>query len=81
MAFKSRQWLWKVAGLSVMGLLFVMQGAILTSVAGADSSEEIIRRVETLAYELDEGGVRIPGYGMSSEPGAPRLPVSTFAVE
>ena len=38
-------------------------------------------RVQTPDYELDARGLRVPGYGTNSIPGAPALPIWSTTVE
>ena len=38
-------------------------------------------RVQTPGYELDDQGLRVPGYGTNSIPGAPALPIWSTIVE
>ncbi len=71
------------------GVCAVMLGFLLIGVtpvaptAGATAGdvEDIQLRVQTPTYELDAQGLRVPGYGFESAPGAPRLPVWSTTVE
>jgi hypothetical protein len=52
-----------------------------TSDAQAPMSGVMTLRVQTPAYELNARGLRVPGYGANSDPGAPALPFWSTTVE
>ena len=57
-------------------------GAAARSAAEGDPATVVSAlRVQTPGYQLDARGLRVPGYGTTSIPGAPALPVWSTAVE
>ena len=62
-------------------LLVAMLGPSVARVDAAEPAQPITLRVHTPAYQIDEHGVTVPGYGAVDTPGAPALPMWSTAVE
>ncbi len=72
------------ASLALLVILAGPAGALAQEpITAGPSSAAVVTtvRVQTPAYQLDARGLRVPGYGTNSIPGAPALPVWSTIVE